>query len=104
VRAQYRDQVATLITGPMLASAVAGFGGDPVPAVADDQMVVVDVQADTAFDRGRWRHPTRYLRHRPDLRVRDLTRLPDQPRNPEGLGLLEATLARGCGSVLSRRR
>jgi hypothetical protein len=55
---------------------IRGFGSDPVPARAVDQIVVVEVQADTAFERGRWRHPTRYVRHRPELCVDDLTQLP----------------------------
>ena len=37
---------------------ISGFGGDPGPAYAVDQTLVVEVQADTAFERGRWRHPT----------------------------------------------
>jgi hypothetical protein len=55
---------------------ISGFGTDPVPAYAVKQTVIVEVQADTASERGQWRHPTRYLRHRPELSVRDLSRLP----------------------------
>jgi hypothetical protein len=56
---------------------ISGFGSDPVPARAVDQTIVVEVQADTAFDRGRWRHPTRYMRNRPELSVGDLAPLPE---------------------------
>jgi ATP-dependent DNA ligase len=73
---QARDMAAVLqaYTGvdPWWSSpdlAVGGFGGEPVPALAVEQTVVVEVAADTAFEWGRWRHPTRYLRYRPDLNV-----------------------------------
>jgi ATP-dependent DNA ligase len=51
---------------------IGGFGADPIPAHPVDPTIVVEVSADTAFERGRWRHPTRYLRHRPDLGTADI--------------------------------
>ena len=45
---------------------------------------VVEVLADLAVDAHRWRHPVRFLRHRPDLQGTDLTPLPESflPRRP----------------------
>jgi hypothetical protein len=34
--------------------------------------VVVEVRVDVAAERGRWRHPARYLRLRPDLAPADV--------------------------------
>ncbi|MFC5142015.1 hypothetical protein ACFPK1_27540 [Actinomycetospora rhizophila] len=34
--------------------------------------LVVEIEADTAFEQGRWRHATRFLRVRRDLSVDDL--------------------------------
>jgi heme-degrading monooxygenase HmoA len=33
---------------------------------------VVEVQVNTAFEHGRWRHPPAFVRHRPDLSVYDV--------------------------------
>ena len=35
--------------------------------------VVVEVAADNAFEHGRWRHVTTFIRPRPDLRPADTT-------------------------------
>lgn len=39
---------------------------------AVELVVVIEVQADICFERGRWRHPTRFVRRRADLVVADL--------------------------------
>ena len=43
------------------------FSGEPVAVTRVEPTVVVEVEADTAFEHGRWRHLTRYRRLRPDL-------------------------------------
>jgi len=49
-------------------SSVTGrFSREPVAITRVVPTVVVDVQADTAFEYGRWRHLTRYVRVRPEV-------------------------------------
>ena len=43
------------------------FSREPVAITRVTPTVVVEVEADTAFEHGRWRHLTRYRRVRPDL-------------------------------------
>jgi ATP-dependent DNA ligase len=54
--------------------ASGGFGGgrDKVAITHVDPVVVVEVTADTALQAGRFRHPLRFVRHRPDLQPGDL--------------------------------
>jgi len=53
---------------PELSSRQLGrFSRDPVAITRVVPTVVVEVDADTAFEHGRWRHLTRYRRIRPDL-------------------------------------
>lgn len=41
--------------------------GDRTPIQLVRPTLVVEISADTAFDRGQWRHPTQFVRARPDL-------------------------------------
>lgn len=51
-------------------------GGPALVSVQRVQpLLVVEVTADTAFEHGRWRHPTRFVRVRPDLVPAQLPRL-----------------------------
>lgn len=43
------------------------FSSEPVAITRVDPVLVVEVEADTAFEHGRWRHLTRYCRVRWDL-------------------------------------
>lgn len=43
------------------------FSREPVTITRVTPTVVVEVEAGTAFEHGRWRHLTRYRRVRPDL-------------------------------------
>lgn len=87
VPARHRRELATL-----LAPVVTGRGGvehpwpqplparwagllrraEPLPYVRVQPATVVEVAVDTAYEHGRWRHPARYLRARPDLSVDDV--------------------------------
>ena len=51
------------------------FGGSPVHVVHVSPDLVAEVSADTALQAGRWRHPLRLLRLRPDMAVDDLPKL-----------------------------
>jgi len=42
-----------------------------------DPMIVAEVSVDAAQQGGVWRHPLRFVRHRPDLHPSDLLELPD---------------------------
>jgi ATP-dependent DNA ligase len=50
-----------------------GAGRDRVVLTKVEPTVVIEVAADTALQAGVHRHPLRYLRHRPDLTVDDLS-------------------------------
>ena len=54
---------------PELPAARIGVWGtrDRVVVTLVDPALVVEVEADTAFEFGKWRHPTRFVRARPDL-------------------------------------
>jgi ATP-dependent DNA ligase len=47
-------------------------GGDTVAITRVEPTVVVEVSADTALQGGRFRHPLRFVRHRPDLQPDDV--------------------------------
>jgi ATP-dependent DNA ligase len=44
-----------------------GFGGGTIVVTLVRPDLVVEVDADTAFEHGKWRHLTKYVRPRPDL-------------------------------------
>jgi ATP-dependent DNA ligase len=44
-----------------------------LPVRLVDPTLVVEVHADTAFEHGRWRHPTRFVRVRPELHPDDVS-------------------------------
>lgn len=50
------------------------FGGNGARAAIThvEPTVVAEVTADTALQAGKFRHPLRYLRHRPDLEPKDI--------------------------------
>ena len=50
---------------------VGYWGGDDIAICRVEPDTVVEVTADTAFEHGRWRHVTTYVRPRPDLRPAD---------------------------------
>ena len=52
---------------------VGYWGRNDVDIVRVQPDVVVDVAADNAFEHGRWRHVTTFIRPRPDLRPTDTT-------------------------------
>ncbi|MFE9207475.1 ATP-dependent DNA ligase [Micromonospora sp. NPDC007230] len=45
---------------------------EPLRYVQVEPSVVAEIDADVAFEHGRWRHRVRYARHRPDLSVYDV--------------------------------
>ncbi|MEU8265445.1 ATP-dependent DNA ligase [Micromonospora sp. NPDC048999] len=45
---------------------------EPLPYVQVDPTVVAEIDADVAFEHGRWRHRVRYARLRPDMSVYDV--------------------------------
>ena len=47
--------------------------GDLVDYTPTEPLLVVEVDADTCFERGRWRHATAFRRVRGDLQPADLT-------------------------------
>lgn len=73
---------------------VSGFGANPVPAHPVDPTTVVEVYADTAFEWGRWRHPTRFLRLRPDVFAHDLLQPAVEMRLPAGRARQRAVRSR----------
>lgn len=44
----------------------------PLPYIQVQPTTVVEIQVDTAFEHGRWRHPPAFVRHRPDLSIYDV--------------------------------
>lgn len=59
---------------PELAGVRLGsFGGDKIAVTRVDPHLVVEVETDTSFEFGRWRHPTRFVRVRPDLSAEEVT-------------------------------
>jgi ATP-dependent DNA ligase len=55
------------------AGRMGAFAREPVTITLVDPTLVVEVEADTAFEFGKWRHPTRFVRARPDLPPGDIT-------------------------------
>ena len=54
----------------------ARFGQRPSEPVAYVQVaprVVVELEVDAAYEQGRWRHPVRFMRSRPDLHPEEIT-------------------------------
>ncbi len=49
-----------------------GGAGSQVPITHVDPVVIAEVTADTALQSGKYRHPLRYVRHRPDLEPGDV--------------------------------
>ena len=47
---------------------------EPQPYVQVEPLLVVEIVADEAYERGRFRHPVRHLRLRPDLGTADVQR------------------------------
>ena len=54
-----------------------GPGREQVALTKVDPKIVAEVSADAAQHGGVWRHPLRFVRHRPDLGPADLPELPD---------------------------
>jgi ATP-dependent DNA ligase len=52
---------------------VGYWGNKDVEVVRVQPDLVIEVAADTAFEHGRWRHVTTFIRSRPDLRPSDTT-------------------------------
>jgi hypothetical protein len=52
----------------MPSSRFGQFPGDNIDYVQVAPEIVVEIEADTAFGQGRWRHATRFLRVRRDLK------------------------------------
>jgi hypothetical protein len=58
----------------------AGWAGsqygrhEPISYIRVRPELVVEVAVDVAVERGRWRHPVRYMRPRPDLAPADIPR------------------------------
>ena len=52
---------------------VGYWGNKDVEVVRVQPDLVVEVAADTAFEHGRWRHVTTFIRPRPDVRPSDTT-------------------------------
>ncbi|MEV0157947.1 ATP-dependent DNA ligase [Micromonospora sp. NPDC050686] len=56
----------------------------PLPYVPVEPAVVAEIDADVAFEHGRWRHRVRYARARPDLSVYDVPLLLGEEENSFG--------------------
>lgn len=54
------------------ASRFGQIPGDEIDYVQVEPELIVEIEADTAFEQGRWRHATRFLRVRHDLAATDL--------------------------------
>lgn len=55
------------------------FGSRRTVSIIKTEPVVVEISADVALQAGRFRHPIRVLRVRPDLLPRDVEPLPSHP-------------------------
>jgi hypothetical protein len=51
------------------------FGSKPVPVILVEPELVVEVDADTAFEHRKWRHVVSFIRPQPDLTPDDVVRL-----------------------------
>ena len=54
--------------------------GEEVEHIPTEPAVVVEIDADAAFEHGRWRHATRFRRVRLDLQPDEIATWPDAPR------------------------
>lgn len=54
------------------ASRFGQIPGDEIDYVQVAPELIVEIEADTAFEQGRWRHATRFVRVRHDLAASDL--------------------------------
>ena len=55
-----------------IGSGVFGGAPDKVAITHVEPLVVAEVTADSALQAGKYRHPLRYVRHRPDLNPSDV--------------------------------
>jgi len=55
------------------------YGRDHVTVELNDLILVVEVSADNAYEHGRWRHLTRFVRVRPDLTADEVAPPADRP-------------------------
>jgi hypothetical protein len=78
-----RRELAAVLTLPsarhpwpatLPSSRLGQLPSEPLSYVQVRPDVVVEIDADTAYEHDRWRHPTVYRRIRPDLRPVDLIR------------------------------
>ncbi|MEU5725042.1 hypothetical protein ABZ783_24910 [Micromonospora sp. NPDC047738] len=60
---------------------------EPLRYVQVEPTVVVEIDADVAFEHGRWRHRVRYARVRPDLSVYDVPLLLGEGEDPFGIAI-----------------
>ena len=83
-----RTAVAPLLRPPagmhpwpteMPAGRLGHYGRDRITVQLVDPALVVEVSADNAYEHGRWRHLTRFVRVRPDLTPDEITRPDDRP-------------------------
>jgi len=81
LRREARDAVGALLCGPrtahpwpaLLPAGLFGLRrGEPVEYVRVEPAVVVEIETDSCFERGRYRHPVKFLRVRPELLPSDL--------------------------------
>ena len=56
------------------------WGGEPLEVALVDPTLIVEVLADTAQERGHWRHVVRYIRARPDLTASEIQPIPTPDR------------------------
>ncbi|MCW3820212.1 hypothetical protein ONA91_37865 [Micromonospora sp. DR5-3] len=57
---------------------------EPLPYAQVEPSVVAEIDADVAFEHGRWRHRVRYARARPDMSVYDVPLLLGEGEDPFG--------------------
>ncbi|MGH3660125.1 MAG: hypothetical protein ACRDUA_26100, partial [Micromonosporaceae bacterium] len=55
------------------------YGRDRIIVALVDPTLAIEVSADNAYEYGRWRHLTRFVRVRPDLTPDDVTPPADRP-------------------------
>jgi ATP-dependent DNA ligase len=86
--ARQRATIAPLLRAPggphpwpteMPTGRLGHYGRDRITVKLVDPTLVVEVSADNAYEHGRWRHLTRFVRARPDLTPDDVTPPADRP-------------------------
>ncbi|MFU8876443.1 hypothetical protein [Micromonospora sp. SL4-19] len=60
---------------------------EPLPYVQVEPTMVAEIDADVAFEHGRWRHRVRYARFRADLSVYDVPLLLGEGEDPFGTAI-----------------